>query len=75
VLLRRGVDYRIALVRLYVFDSAFRATVIAAAIPNISPFFSVFGAAIIIHELSFRHSVLLIRGSCAALSCNAVSMI
>jgi hypothetical protein len=44
-----------ALVRLDVLDSTLRAAIIAAATPNISPFFAIFGASIIIHELSFRH--------------------
>jgi hypothetical protein len=52
------VDHFLAIVRLDVFDPALRASIVAAATPNISPFFSVFGAAIIIHELSFWHLAL-----------------
>jgi hypothetical protein len=42
----------LALVGFNVFDPALRASIITAATPNISPFFAIFGAAIIIHELS-----------------------
>jgi hypothetical protein len=45
----------LALVRLDVFDSTLRAPVIAATTPDINPFFAIFRAAIIIHELSFWH--------------------
>jgi hypothetical protein len=69
------MEHVLTLVRLNVFQATLRAAVIAATTPNISPLFAIFGAAIIIHELSFRHFVLLIRGTNAALSCNAVSMI
>jgi len=49
----------LATVRLYVFDPALRASIVAAATPNVSPFLAIFGAAIIVHELSFWHLVLL----------------
>jgi hypothetical protein len=48
-----------ALIWFDVFGSALRASIIATATPDISPFFSIFRAAIIIHELSFRHLGLL----------------
>ena len=44
-----------ALVRLDVLDPALWASIIAAATPDIGPFLAIFGASIIIHELSFRH--------------------
>jgi hypothetical protein len=69
------MEHLFTLVRLNVFHPTLRAAVIAATIPNVCPLFAIFGAAIIIHELSFRHFVLLVRGTNAALSCNAVSMI
>jgi hypothetical protein len=47
------MDYLFALVRFDVLNSAFWASIVAAATPNVSPFFSIFGAAIIIHELPF----------------------
>jgi hypothetical protein len=49
----------LAFVRLDVFGFAFRAPVITAAAPNISPFFAVIRTAIVIDELLFRHSFLL----------------
>jgi hypothetical protein len=53
------MDHFLALVRFDVFDSTLRALVIAAAAPNIGPFFTVIRTAIIIHELSFWHVALL----------------
>src|ERR1700688_3605260 len=50
-----GVNHLLTLVRLNVLDSALRAPVVAATTPDISPFFSIFGTAIVIDELSFRH--------------------
>jgi len=50
----------LATVRLYIFDPALRASIVAAATPNISPLFGVFGAAIIIYELPFGHVALLV---------------
>ncbi len=47
-----------AVVRLYVFDSALRASVIAAATPHIGPLFAIFWTAIIINKLFFRHLAL-----------------
>jgi hypothetical protein len=58
-----SVDHFLALVRLDVLDAALRASVIAAATPNISPFFAIFGAAIMINELSFRHLALSFENS------------
>jgi hypothetical protein len=49
-LFRSSVDHFHALVRLNVFDSAFRASIVAATAPDIGPFLAVIRAAIIIHE-------------------------
>jgi hypothetical protein len=49
----------LATVRLYVFDPALRASIVAATTPNVSPFLPIFGAAIIVDELPSWHLVLL----------------
>jgi hypothetical protein len=54
------MDHLFALVRFNVLNPAFRASIVAAATPNISPLFGVFRAAIIIYELSFCHVALLV---------------
>jgi hypothetical protein len=53
----------LALVRLDVLDPALRTLIVAAATPNIRPLFAIFGAPIIIHELSFRHFALSLRNT------------
>jgi hypothetical protein len=53
-----SVDHFLTHVRLNVLDSALRAPIIAAATPYIGPFLPIFGAAIIIHELSLCHLAL-----------------
>jgi hypothetical protein len=52
------MDHLLAPVRLNVLNPALRASIVAAATPNISPLFAVFGAAIIIYELSFCHDLI-----------------
>jgi hypothetical protein len=54
------MDHLCALVRFNVLNPALRASIVAAATPNISPLFGVFGAAIIIYELPFGHVALLV---------------
>jgi hypothetical protein len=54
------MDHLFALVRFNVLDTALRASIVAAATPNISPLFGVFGAPIIIYELPFCHVALLV---------------
>jgi hypothetical protein len=50
----------IALVWFDVLNSTFWAPIIATTAPDISPFFAIFGAPVIIHELPFRHFALLL---------------
>jgi hypothetical protein len=69
------MNHFLTLVRLNVFDPTLWAPVIAAATPHIGPFFAVFGTAIIIYELSFRHMTSLCEKACGALSCKIGSMI
>jgi hypothetical protein len=49
------VHYFLALVRFDVLGSTLRASVVAAATPNVCPFFTVFRAAIIIDVFLLRH--------------------
>jgi hypothetical protein len=46
-------------IRFNIFGFALRAPVIAAAAPDISPFFTVIRTTIVIDELPFRHCFLL----------------
>jgi len=69
------MDHLFALIRFNVLNPALRASIVAAATPNISPLFGVFGAAIIIYELSFYHVVHLVRNSTGVLPCKTASMI
>jgi len=69
------MDHLFALVRFNILNPALRASIVAAATPNISPLFGVFVAPIIIYELSFCHVALLVRNSTGVLSCKAASMI
>jgi len=69
------MDHLCALVRFNVLNPALRASIVAAATPNISPLFRVFGAAIVIYELPFGHVALLVGNSTGGLPCKTASMI
>jgi hypothetical protein len=54
------------LVRFDVLDSALRAPIVAATTPNVGPFLTVLGAAIIIDELPFGHFFVLLSALAVA---------